>query len=278
MPDFDVGYFTEPFSSLCRDYPAEDAYPVEHFRVEWGPIFHRGRLDGSARVLVIGQDPAQHEAIVRRILVGEAGERLQGFLAKLGIDRSYTLINTFLYGAYGSNIAKFVDDAPIVQYRNKWISAVLDHEPIEAVISLGDLAGKAWDLWLAAGGKSLPHVKIMHPTRPESASRSQGTKLADEIKRMLENWNAGLAQIAPSIQHPDRSVALVPFGDAFKPDEKGQVPAADLPAGLPAWMRGGTHWADRGLPDPPKKPLDDAAKALQKRATIVVIVPKSVLS
>ena len=55
-------------------------YPTDSFRVEWGPVFHRGRLDGSARVLIIGQDPATHEAICRRILVGEAGQRIQGFL------------------------------------------------------------------------------------------------------------------------------------------------------------------------------------------------------
>jgi uracil-DNA glycosylase len=39
-------------------------------------------------VLVFGQDPAQHETIARRILIGEAGHRIQGFLAKLGIERS----------------------------------------------------------------------------------------------------------------------------------------------------------------------------------------------
>src|SRR5262249_60579276 len=99
---FDPGYGNEPFQTLCADYPGTDVYPPERFRIEWGPIFHRGRLDGSARVLVIGQDPAQHESIVRRILVGEAGRRLQGFLAKLGITRSYVLINTFLYSVYGS--------------------------------------------------------------------------------------------------------------------------------------------------------------------------------
>ena len=56
----------------------------DSFRVEWGPLFHRGRLDGTARLLVIGQDPAQSEAVVRRILVGEAGHRTQGLMAKLG--------------------------------------------------------------------------------------------------------------------------------------------------------------------------------------------------
>ena len=66
---FDLGYFVEPFLTLSQNYPEADVYPLDQFRVEWGPIFHRGRLDGSARVLIIGQDPAQHEAVVRRILV-----------------------------------------------------------------------------------------------------------------------------------------------------------------------------------------------------------------
>ena len=103
---FDPGYVAEPYLTLCADYPGPDVYPPDQFRLEWGPIFHRGRLDGSARVLVIGQDPAQHETVVRRILVGEAGRRVQGLLAKLGITRSYVFINTYLYSVYGSVKAK----------------------------------------------------------------------------------------------------------------------------------------------------------------------------
>jgi uracil-DNA glycosylase len=80
-------------------------YPSSDFRSEWGPVLRRGRLDGSARVLVFGQDPAQHETIARHILVGEAGQRIQGFLAKLGMDRSYTMINTFCIASRGSKAA-----------------------------------------------------------------------------------------------------------------------------------------------------------------------------
>ena len=40
---FDPGYTTEPFLTLCSDYPGETVYPRDQFRVEWGPIFHRGR-------------------------------------------------------------------------------------------------------------------------------------------------------------------------------------------------------------------------------------------
>jgi len=54
---FDPGYGAEPFRTLCEEYPGADVYPAADFRVEWGPIFHRGRLDGSARILVIGQGP-----------------------------------------------------------------------------------------------------------------------------------------------------------------------------------------------------------------------------
>src|ERR687889_1757315 len=97
MAEFDPGYGAEPFRTLVESAPGAEAYPPDAFRLEWGPIFHRGRLDGSARVLVIGQDPAAHEAIARRILVGEAGQRAQGLLARLGIDRSYVFVNTFLY-------------------------------------------------------------------------------------------------------------------------------------------------------------------------------------
>src|SRR5213080_675320 len=98
---FDPGY-PRGFHPLLRSYPGPETYPPADFRVEWGPIFHRGRLDGSARVLVIGQDPAQHETVARRVLVGEAGRRMQGFLAKLGIIHSYVFINTFLYSVFGS--------------------------------------------------------------------------------------------------------------------------------------------------------------------------------
>ena len=101
MIEFDPGYDHQPFKSLVENFPDETVYPPEDFRVEWGPIFHRGRLDGSAMVLVIGQDPAANETFVRRILVGVAGQRTQGLLAKLGIVRSYVLINTFVYSVYG---------------------------------------------------------------------------------------------------------------------------------------------------------------------------------
>src|SRR4051794_1706132 len=145
MADFDPGYGNEPFRSLCRDCPGPDVYPPADFRTEWGPIFHRGRLDGTARLLVIGQDPAQNENVVRRILVGVAGQRAQGLLLKLGLTRSYVLVNSFLYSVYGqAGGQKHAKDAAVIDYRNRWIDAIFSGGSVEAVLSLGSLADGAW--------------------------------------------------------------------------------------------------------------------------------------
>ena len=169
---FDPGYCASAFQQLVRDYPDETVYPFKDFRTEWGPIFHRGRLDGSARVLILGQDPAQHETMARRILVGEAGQRIQGFLAKLGMDHSYVMINTYLHSVYGQGGGtKHKNDPAIAAYRNRWIDAIFAASAIEAVVNLGQLADNAFQLWKATPkgtASSVFAVHITHPTSPRA--------------------------------------------------------------------------------------------------------------
>jgi hypothetical protein len=221
-------------------------------------------------VLVIGQDPAQHETIVRRILIGTAGRRTQGFLAKLGITQSYVMVNTFLYSVYGqSGGNKHKNEPGIVGYRNKWFKAVLGLGNVEAVVSLGSLADDAWHAWLkTADGtayKTLAYQHIPHPTWPESSAPDAATQAAN-TKIMLTKWNAALTALGPQVKHPDAPTALVPYGDAFKPSELVDIIAKDLPAGLPAWMRGDAAWATR-----------QGADAAAKRRTIAVTVPDGVI-
>jgi hypothetical protein len=262
--DFDPGYCAPAFQQLVRDYPDEQVYPFKDFRTEWGPIFHRGRLDGSARVLILGQDPAQHETVARRILVGEAGQRIQGFLTKLGMDRSYVMINTFLYSVYGqAGGDKHKNDAGIIAYRNRWLDALLVGTNVEAVVALGGLADGAWTKWKAtASGAAFTgaYRKILHPTFPESS----GSKVAN-TKKMLLDWNAALQALRPAIAHPDAVRPLVLYGDKFLPAELVEILEDDLPPGIPDWMRGAKKWADR----------IGAGKA--KRANITITAPDSAL-
>lgn len=266
---FDPGYGAEPFRTLCEEYPEADVYPPADFRVEWGPIFHRGRLDGSARILVIGQDPAQNEAIVRRILVGEAGQRIQGFLAKLGIDKSYVMINTFLYSVYGQVAAKYKKDPGILQYRHRWLDALTVGQQLDAVVALGALADAAWKTWKAAPqGQTvnLVYAKITHPTQPQSSSKGDKTKLATATKAMLQNWSSALQLLKPAITHPDTPRPLVLYGDTFQPGDRVPIPEIDFPAGLPLWMREQDNWARRV-----------GGEVKEKRGNITITVPKDSL-
>jgi len=256
--------YRRPYATLVAHYPGEDVYPPDAFRTEWGPIFHRGRLDGTARILVLGQDPAAHESIARRILVGEAGQRAQGLLARLGIDDSYVFVNTFLYSVYGqSGGEKHIHDEAITAYRNRWLDTIADHSPLQAVLTLGHLADEAFAQWPGAQTRGLAHAHVLHPTYPESSSASGHVTLADAMKRLCESWNEALATLTsgPSPLTPDTPRPLVPYGDALTPDDVTPIPERDLPAGLPGWMRDLRSWARRTGTTPE-----------EKRATITVTV------
>jgi hypothetical protein len=263
---FDSGYGSEPFRTLVQDVPDETVFPTKDFRTEWGPVFHRGRLDGSARLLVIGQDPAQHEIIARRTLVGGAGHRAQGFLAKLGLSRSYVMVNTFVYSVFGQGGGtKHKNDPAIIAYRNRWFDALLPGQ-VKGVVAFGQLAEGAWQSWKSTpSGAAFTGVfqPVTHPTQPESSSKGDAAKKKAAIKKMLQGWNAALAALDPVITG---AVAgpLVPYGAAFLPTELPDIPREDFPAGSPAWMCGNADWARRTGTD-----------AKLKRVTITVTIPKA---
>jgi hypothetical protein len=265
--EFDPGYGRRPYARLVGDYPGEDVYPADSFRLEWGPVFHRGRLDGSARVLIIGQDPAAHEAICRRILVGEAGQRIQGFLARLGITRSYVLVNAFLYSVYGQGGGtRHVDDAGIVAYRNRWLDALAKDNQLDAIVSLGQLADRSYQAWKATpAGAACPaaYATIRHPTYPESASRSGSVTKTEAWARLTTSWNEALDALHPLVTQ-DVVTPLVHYGPKIDKPDTVMIHERDLPPGLPAWMRSLEAWATRTGVD-----------AQMKRATIEVIVPRN---
>jgi uracil-DNA glycosylase len=263
---FCPGYARRPFSRLVAEYPGEEVYPQEDFRTEWGPIFHRDRLDGTARVLIIGQDPATHETITRRILVGEAGQRVQGFLARLGITSSYTMVNTFLYSVYGQGGgARHAHDPAIASYRHRWLDALLVDTKVTAVITFGTLADRAYRDWTdrqPAAAARLHQAALRHPTYPESSARSGGKTLAEATAELLANWSERLPALRGHVE-PDQATPLLGYGTTWHDGDLAAIPEQDLPAGCPAWMRSLDAWAVR---------TGDTSQ--NKRATITVAVPQ----
>jgi uracil-DNA glycosylase len=237
---FDTGP-TGAFRTLCQKYPDDTVYKGDDgFRSLWGPIFYRGRANGSARLLVIGQDPAQTEAVTRRVLSGQAGRRVQGFVEKLGFSKSYLMINAFAYAIYNQSMAlPHLNDPDIQAYRHKWLEAALAPGKIEAVVTFGTPAFNAWTAFKAtpAGqGVTVFHHRALHPT----ADKPGGPITR---KDLLDNWNVALNALHASIQHPDVTKALLLYGTDFTGAELPEIPGLDFPMGLPSWMRSTDFWA-----------------------------------
>lgn len=237
---FDTGP-TGTFRTLCRNYPDGTVFKgTDGFRSLWGPVFYRGRANGSARLLVIGQDPAQTEAVTRRILSGQAGRRVQGFVEKLGFTKSYLMINAFLYGIFNQQMAlPHLNDPDVQAYRDQWIQAALAPGKIEAVVTFGTPAFNAWKAFKATpAGQAVTvfHRKALHPTADKPGGPISR-------KDLLDNWNLALQALHAEIQNPDVTKPLVTYGSDFLPEELPEIPSRDLPAGLPAWMRSTDFWA-----------------------------------
>ncbi len=146
MSEFDHG----PPVALARHFDLLPDPPVkEDFWFDWGPVFYRGRLNGSARVLCIASDPGPTERIAGRSLIGNAGQRVQGFLAKLGLTRSYICLNAWAHALHPSRASTErgkLDEPEQLKWRNK-LYDLATGPALEAVIAFGGMAQAAVDLW-----------------------------------------------------------------------------------------------------------------------------------
>ena len=198
------------------------------FRLEWGPLYYRGRTDGSAKVLVIGQDPAADEDVARRILVGTAGQRVQGFLSKLGITSSYIMINAFLYSIYGQFNKELRDfmDSPTVKQWNNQLLASLATAKIEAILAFGKAAEHMVTNWPGAAALEA-QGRIFNLTHPTAT-----------LKNVFQSWNDNLPNIANKLSpDSDGIVNTTPYsGTKFKKTELQRIPLRDFGFGAPDWM------------------------------------------
>ena len=152
----------------------ESRWAKEYATTFWyafGPVLYRGRLDGTARVLGIASDPGPAECLpfARRALVGDSGQKTQGFLARLGLTRSYALVNGFAVALRPSKKTKGMkvlrENAAIKAARHALYDGLLAGGALQAIVAFGDVAHKAYDLWAAANPavKDVPSVKVAHP-------------------------------------------------------------------------------------------------------------------
>ena len=169
-------------------------------------MFYRGRLDGSARLLCIASDPGPTERIAHRTLVGDAGQRVQGFLAKLGLTRSYLCVNAFPYALHPS-WGQSADE--------------LLAEP-EQLIAFGANAQKAYDLWTHK--PNVPVERVPHPSSRDDAA-------------LLQAWHDAVPRLRQHVSpDPDGDASGPNYGSSFTEHDYAAIPRRDLPFGVPDFL------------------------------------------
>jgi hypothetical protein len=227
MPEFDPG----PPAQLAELFERVPDPPViDDFWFDWGPIFYRGRVDGSARLLCVGSDPGPTERVAGRGLVGNAGQRVQGFLTKLGLTRSYVCLNAWVYALHPSRASAErarLDDADQLAWRNELYAAV-SGPSLQAIVAFGEMAQAAVALW--DDRPDVPVHEVPHPS-----SRDEDV--------LLHSWRAAVSDLRGVVTaDADGDDALPNYGSQFSDDDYAPVPRRDLPFGAPAFL-GDDAWA-----------------------------------
>lgn len=229
---FDPG----PPEHYARHFAAMPDYAPfkQFFWYDWGPVFYRGRLDGSARILCIASDPGATERVVGRTLVGDAGQRVQGFLAKLGVTHSYLCLNAYSLALIPSEAAGGDDvlDAPD---HKAWRNALYDMAKtadVQAIIAFGVQAQRAAAKWPGKG--ATPLFNLPHPSSHDPVA-------------LANAWREAIAQLRTIVPPDEAGGASLPnYGEQIVEADYRSIPKRDLPFGLPnfvgddAWLRAQT--------------------------------------
>jgi hypothetical protein len=226
-PAWDTFFQQAPLGAYqAHNLPAKKAV----FRTEFGPVFYRGRLDGTARVMLVGQDPSTDELLAARTLVGLSGQRIQGLLTRIGLNRSYVMVNTFLYGIHGQFTAaiRAISLEPAIRdYRNSVFDQIAADNPLQAIIAIGAGARHAIEHW--SPPPAVPVFNVVHPSADESS--------------IIQSWNQTLPQLIAAVT-PDQGMTpdSTPYGAQFRASDMPTIPRTDLPFGIPSWHgSGGTR-------------------------------------
>ena len=233
MADFDPG----PPKAVAQHFEELPSFAAERkrFWYDWGPIFYRGRLNGSAKLLCIASDPGPTERIAGRTLVGDAGQRVQGFLTKLGLTRGYVLVNAFPYAlrpSWAIGSVHLLSQPEHLTWRNRLLDLVTG-PGLEGIVAFGLQARTALDLW--ADAPDVPTHRVAHPSSREPA-------------RLLTEWRDAVESLRGVVTPDDGGDNTgANYGATFDESDYSRIPPGDLPYGLPAWF-GDDAWGRTAQP------------------------------
>ena len=190
--------------------------------------------------------PAECLPFARRTLIGDSGQKTQGFLAKLGLTRSYVLVNAFAVamhpGAKTKGLAVLQTNQAIKTARHALYDALLASGALEALIAFGDVAHRAYDIWAQAtpAVSAVPLFKIAHPAAVDRDGSGNDAALkgwANAVKKLR-------AIVTPD---QDGDAAGPNFGKFFTEIDYVRIPRWDFPKVTPAYV-GDDSWGRAATP------------------------------
>ena len=243
---------TPNYRGLARAVVRRDAFRWHH-----GPMFYRGRLDGSAKVVIVGQEGAQDESLSHRSFTGGTGARMQHFLRFVGLDRSYLFLNSFVYpivGQYTTDLQALAQDpvSPIAAHRKLIFDKAIVDGDVRLVVAVGRAAKESVASWVVAhGGDADPDqlhdasmgdlpsrvhlVGVLHPGGAAGGSTSGIRASFQSAVNRVRDWltqDPGWLLVDPGM---NRNLAT-PY-----PYQSAPIPYRDFPFGTcPRLGRGGT--------------------------------------
>jgi hypothetical protein len=170
-----------------------------------------------------------------RTLVGDAGQRVQGFLARIGLTRSYVCLNAFIYALHPSSFWKgreILRDPEHLGWRNKLFDKMKGSN-LQAIVAFGAQAQDAVDLWEGKG--TLPVLEVPHPSNPES-------------QKLLDAWRQAVVRLREIVTpDPEADPSLPNYRSQFREEDYSRIPSGDLRFGVPDWF-GDDAWGRAATP------------------------------
>lgn len=195
-------------------WPDFAALGVPGAAIYGGGALHRGRFTG-VRVLVLADQASHDDLVWGRALTGEAGQRLQGMLAGLGIGRSYLILRVLPVDTAGlppGKVWALADRPDVVGLLTTVIDRVLDDNQVAAVVTVGPHAERV------AGRLDLDGQPVVAlPRWSAPGARAEWVRAFGRLR-----------SLGIPIDQP-------PTGPAWD-GERAQIPRADLPFGVPCWQ------------------------------------------
>ncbi|MEP6619381.1 MAG: hypothetical protein ABJE47_08700 [bacterium] len=217
------------------------------FWYAFGPVLYRGRLDGSARVLCVASDPGPSECLpfVRRTLIGDSGQKTQGLLAKLGLTRSYVLVNGSAVAMRPSQASKGLKilktNVAITSSRHALYNSLLTAS-VQAIVVLGIPAHELYDVW-AASNPAVKKTKVFKLPHPAAVDRDGSGHDAALIE-----WATAVKSLRKIVTPDADGNASTPnYGAFFTEMDYARIPRWDLPSTAPLYA-GDDSWGRAATP------------------------------